>query len=318
MRGAMARLGPVLSHMMKHDGLATRTELVEHGVPESTINRWVRDGVLTRVHPGCYRLPGLPWDFTAKTRASTMIAGPACGAGFRTAAALWNLDGARATIIELIGPRRAIKPHDFYYRHRSVDLLPGEVTSIDGVAVTSVARTLLDVGRFVDDERLGRMVDDAHRRDLVTHDELAARFLEISRRGRPGAARLRRVLAVRTDQIGPQATTFERMFERLVETASLPKPVRQFHIHVDGRNYYVDHAWPEFGVGSECDSMLVHSTPEQLAADLERQNRILGTGLVLKRFTYRDVRDRPNYVIAQLRHALGRMTGEPVRARRHE
>lgn len=59
--------------------------------------------------------------------------------------------------------------------------------------------------------------------------------------------------------------------------------------------------------------MLAHSSPEQLAADLERQNRIItSTNLVALRFTYRDVHERPRYVVDRLSTVLPR-SGQAAR-----
>lgn len=142
----------------------------------------------------------------------------------------------------------------------------------------------------------------------MTEFELATRFLELARRGRPGVAKMRRCLAVRTDLVGPKATTFEQDFERIIARAGFPKPQRQYDVSIGKHSYQLDHAWPELGCWAECDSMLAHSSPEQLASDLERQNRIIAaTQLVPMRFTYRDVHDRPDYVIDRLAQVLPRI-----------
>lgn len=98
------------------------------------------------------------------------------------------------------------------------------------------------------------------------------------RSGKEGIAKLRAVLGTRLDG-ARDLNDYER---------------------AAGRTVFVDFAWPALGLLVECDSMLAHSTPEQLQSDLNRQNELVAAGWRVLRFTYWDVRDRPKYVIKTL------------------
>ncbi len=143
---------------------------------------------------------------------------------------------------------------------------------------------------------------------LVTEEQLALRALELGKQGRPGGTTLRACLATRGSLLDQGTNTFERDFDGIRLRGGFPQPVRQLKVVCDnGRTFYLDFAWPEFGCWGECGSMLAHSTQENLAADLERQNLIIeATGWDPVRVTYRDVRDRPDYVDRRLAARLPR------------
>lgn len=49
-----------------------------------------------------------------------------------------------------------------------------------------------------------------------------------------------------------------------------------------------------------------HLTPDRLERDRERQNRLVAAGWVVLCFTWRDLTQRPDYVVAILRAMLAR------------
>lgn len=61
---------------------------------------------------------------------------------------------------------------------------------------------------------------------------------------------------------------------------------------------------PEFGFGIECDSTEWHTLPYQIERDLNRQNRILGSGFHLLRYSSAALRREPDRVIAEILETL--------------
>ena len=86
-----------------------------------------------------------------------------------------------------------------------------------GIPVTSVARTLVDLGHLLDDESLERVVREAQFRGLW--NETAIRDA-LSRRSSP------RVRAYLGD-IAPTQTTLEDRFLRLCDRHGIPRPLTQ-------------------------------------------------------------------------------------------
>jgi hypothetical protein len=94
----------------------------------------------------------------------------------------------------------------------------------------------------------------------------------------------------------PQSV-LERAFLDLLATAGLPVPICQYPVaRADGKRAYLDFAYPDRGLAIEVDGSDAHATPAQRASDHERANQLPKWRFV--RFTYEDVNDRPEYVVA--------------------
>jgi hypothetical protein len=71
-------------------------------------------------------------------------------------------------------PRREADLPDGVVAHYGPPLHPDDMTIVDGIPVTSVARTLIDLGEVVDQEELRDCFIRARERGLLDLDELAA------------------------------------------------------------------------------------------------------------------------------------------------
>jgi len=94
--------------------------------------------------------------------------------------------------------------------HRARDLDPDEVTTVQGVPVTTPARTLLDLGECLGLRELEQALARAERNCLVTRDEVRAMVRRHPQHR--GARLLRRLLGVE----GPSAYTRSRAEELLL------------------------------------------------------------------------------------------------------
>ncbi len=300
------RLAAVTRSVRHRSGFISAADLADYGFGRSAVSELVSRQLIERVAPGWYRSAALPWTYDDRVRQTALLGGDGCALAATTALHWMNV-GARPERIVVISERSRRPSVAGRQLLRSTDLLPSDAITYRGVTTTTPARSLIDAARMVSVDQLHRLISAAVENTPMTESELAVRFLELARRGRPGVVRMRQCLAVRTDLVGPKATTFEQDFERIIIRGGFPTPLRQHRVRCDGKTYQLDHAWPEFGCWAECDSMLAHGTAEQLASDLERQNRIIAaTTLVPMRFTYRDVHDRPGYVIERLAQFLPR------------
>jgi hypothetical protein len=72
-------------------------------------------------------------------------------------------------------------------------LHPDDVTVVDGIPVTSVARTLIDLAEVMDEEELRRCFSVARRKGLLDLEELAAARSRVE--WRPSLAMLDKVVA---------------------------------------------------------------------------------------------------------------------------
>ncbi len=300
----LQRFDVVRSVAARSGGFITTSELRGLGVPTATTTRWCRAGLLTRWHRGVYKTGSDSFGFESAVHLAHKLMTDDQAVGGRSALVLWDLPGASRGRVQVVGPvgRTSTSPHIKTTQYR--DLRAADITRLNGLPVTTALRSVIDAPRFCKTGTIGAQLTDGVARGLFSYDEAAHRVAELSCPGKAGLAKLRAVLTTRIESEDVSLNSYERAAAQLFHNAGLPKPEAQYQVHCDGRTYYVDFAWPEQRLFVECDSMLAHSTPEQLQSDLRRQNDLLGLGWGLLRFTYWDIIDRPDGVVAALERRL--------------
>lgn len=291
-------------------GLLTHRQLLQLGLPSSTIWRWADEGRLARRSDSVYATPGTPDDWRVGALVAVLSSGPLARLSHRAGAALWSDGRIPGRTIEVVVPKGSHRPHGPWRVHETRRFGAADAAMVGPIPVTSIERTLIDVGRYWSPERVGRLLDDAVTRRLTTYEAFAARVAALRRRGQPGIAVARLVLA---DRDVFEGTPFEQRMRRLLRSTDLPEAAREHRVTVDGKDYFVDFAFPEAALGIECDSSAWHTQPHQFEYDLRRQNDILGTGMLLLRYTSRRLREDPESVlgevIAQYRRRTNRSGG---------
>ena len=194
--------------------------------------------------------------------------------------------------------------HDYVtHRTRRFDTLP--TLTIDSIRVTTLARTLVDLGAVVDDDVVEQALDDALRRGTNMR-WITETLRDAARTGPTGVDALQRVLA-RPDRVGRIPDShFERLVERIARSAGIPAPVRQHPVIVDGRLIArIDVAWPEHLVGLEADSEMWHSGPRRGRVARARHNRLTSWGWEMIYASWQDTED-PTELIGHLRRLFAR------------
>jgi very-short-patch-repair endonuclease len=232
-----------------------------------------------------------------------MAAVPACGPravlSNGSAAAFWEI-GAEGRCIEVSVPAASARRRSGIIVHRRV-LRPAELTTRHGIPVTTPECTLIDIAPRLSRAQLEAAVNEADKRSLTNPDRLRALLLPSL--GRPGVARLRRVLDRRTFVLTD--SELERRFLPLARAASLPAP--QTGRRVSG--FKVDFYWPDLGLVVETDGLRYHRTPAEQARDRVRDQAHTAAGFTCLRFTHAQVRFEPDHVIATLGAVRRRLTG---------
>ena len=286
----MWREGFLRSLAERQHGLVTRPQLVEAGVTDNDLVRRVNRQRLDRIHPGVYYLDSTPATWRTEVLAAVMAAGPGALASHRTAAVLWEFDAIYGRMIEVTVPFNEEPRPLGVILHRTRRPNPG--TIVDGIPVTAPEKSLIDIAPFVPERTLQKAARSAIRQGLTTAEKLDAATGVHGGRGVAGTRKYRRVVAfVADDQSGSVA---EIDLKHIVMEAPLPRPVQQLQIRLpDGSNAYPDFSWPERMRIVEADGFDSHGTPEQLEHDLRRQNQLMDLGWAIRRFTARDIRERP-------------------------
>lgn len=270
----------------------TTAQLIAAGLTERAIARRVERGWLHRLHHGVYSVgtPDLPRE--GRWLAAVFAAGPGAVLSHRDAAALWALLPSSRTRIEVTAPKRR-RPRDAIEIH--VARLPAdEITVVDGIPVTTVARTIFDIAAVEPPRRVERAADTAERRGLAGLLSVADLLARHPRR--PGAGTLRELAFDAT----VTRSAFEEAFRTFLARHGLPRP--QMNAWVAGCE--VDAYWPHARLVVELDGYEFHRTRGSFEADRLRDRALLLAGIRVVRITWRQLSRAPQRVAADLRALL--------------
>jgi very-short-patch-repair endonuclease len=177
-----------------------------------------------------------------------------------------------------------------------------ERTAVDGIPVTGLSRTLLDLAAVLDRQQLERALNEAEVLRLTDSVSLPVLLKRYPRRR--GAATLRAILADDAALNGPTHNAFEDAFAALIERHGLPRPRFNADLVVRDRHFNVDCLWRDAGLIVELDGGAVHRTARAFEADRERDRVLAAEGWQVLRVTWRQLRDAPEAVAEDLRRAL--------------
>jgi very-short-patch-repair endonuclease len=188
---------------------------------------------------------------------------------------------------------------------RVSDLPQSDIATIRGwPPVTTVVRTLRDLGTILGIDEVERALESALRRRLVSVTEVSA--IAGHAGGRRGVPVLRRVLSRRPADAPATESDVETRFLQLCRRGGIDEPVRQYPQLVGGQRVRFDFAWPRPRIAAEIDGAATHAG-DALGPDLRRQNRIVLGAWIVIRFTWEDVVRYPDYTLSVVRdaHRLG-------------
>jgi Protein of unknown function (DUF559) len=236
--------------------------------------------------------------------AAVLACGPGAALSHRSAAALLGLRPDNRPVTDVTTPRRG-RHLKRVIRHVSKTLGPRDVTVIDGIPCTSVARTLLDIAEEINWQGLRRACNQAEILRIFDKrqiDDVLARA-----DGRRGAPMLSEILA--KGRIGEAITRneLEETFLSLCESAGVPAPLVNQWIPLDGGSVEADFLWPNHRLVAETDGGGTHDTPTAFEEDRRRDQRLMREGYRVVRFTRlqvtRDSKDVARTLLALLESA---------------
>ena len=187
--------------------------------------------------------------------------------------------------------------------HRTRDLVDGHTTVIEGLPITTIPRTVVDLSAKLHPRHLAAIVDDLVASKRLDLDELTCLAASIARRGKTGSTTLRCLIDERGDGEIAIASRLERRGLAVLLDAGLPHPVLE-HPAPWSESQRIDAAYPEEKVGIEWDSMRWHTQVAAFQRDRVRDRLALLKGWRVFRFTWHDVTERPSDVVATIRAAL--------------
>ncbi|MCU1370112.1 MAG: hypothetical protein JWO77_1306 [Ilumatobacteraceae bacterium] len=288
-------------------GLITRSDLEAIGVTRNQRARLLRDGTLAPIGRRTFALGGAPPDRLRPALAACLDTGGALS--HRSSVALHGVPGVAAPRKPDVLVVRTGTPNesDLATLHSTTWLPADDLTVVDGIPCTSVARSIFNLASLVpvvSVEQVVGAVEAAIQLGKASEPWLWWRLEKLRCRGRNGVAVLESVLVSRS---GGRVTEswLEREFLSLVESNGVPVPVCQRRIRARGAFVArVDFLYEALGIVVEVTGAVGHSTREQRAADATRRNRLGTLGLLVLEFTYEQVVGAPGEVVAALWEAI--------------
>ena len=283
-------------------GVFARHQAAATGLSEYAMSRRRMSGRWQELFPGVYRVPGTTPTGRQRAMAAVLWAGPRAAVSHTTAARLLRLDEVRSDGLHVtVPPNLGLRTGDVVL-HRSADLPRGDFVVVDGIRCTAATRTVIDCAAVLGDEELEAAFEQARRMGLTSPAALARRADEVCRRGRPGATRLRRLLAAQTPGSSALESRLEVKLARLLRRSALPAPQRQYPV---GR-FRLDFAWPAERIACECDGFEHHGSRLDWKRDRSRLGIIEAAGWRVVQVTWSDVCDEPERTLDRVQLALRR------------
>jgi hypothetical protein len=227
-----------------------------------------------------------------------------------TASRLHRLEGIprerRHEPIELTAPlgRRLRAPGLLV--HRTGRLEPADRSEIDGIPVTSMARTLLDLSAMLDERHLSIALDSVLARHRGAGLGTFRRTLERLRsQGRTGACALKRLLEERASGIVHLDSALERRFSVALQQAGLPRPAEHYDVVEGGRHVAeLDFAYPRERLGIELNGASIHRRHSVWQRDQQRLSDLAAVGWRVLHVTWSQLEMNEAAVMDSVRRAL--------------
>jgi hypothetical protein len=241
--------------------------------------------------------------------AAVLACGPGAILSHRAAAALWGIRGGSRIEVTLPRGRR---PRKRIHQHWA-NLPADETTPHDRIPTTTVPRTLLDLSAVVQRDELRSAVRQAEQLRLTDRLWLGDLIQRYPRK--PGTPILKAVVQEAQRVLSIVRSELEERFQAFLLDAGLPLPTT--NALIEGME--VDCVWPAERLIVELDGRGVHDTTDSFEQDRARDRRLEAAGWRVVRVTWRQLRDAPAELEADLRALLGlsprrRRRSRPTRA----
>ncbi|WP_319437027.1 type IV toxin-antitoxin system AbiEi family antitoxin domain-containing protein [Mycobacterium sp. RTGN5] len=278
--------------LRRHDGVITLAQANDAGLTEQAVRRRARAGHWRRCSAGVYFVADREFTHSARVRAAVWSYGhSACASGL---AAAWWLELTRFApdVVEVTVPRDSHgRCHDGS-RVRRRNLSDLDIVERRGLRVTALPLTAIEAA-----VRRGggpKLMDEALQRHTELRHLWAAHLRNTGRYGSPGA---RRLLQAADDGTKSQA---ERLFTRLLATSG----ISGWKANQQVIGYEVDVLFRAAKVVVEVDGFAFHTDPEAFERDRRKQNALVLAGYQVLRFTWLDLTEYPERVLALVQRAI--------------
>jgi hypothetical protein len=283
----------------RQHGVVSRQQLLAIGLGRRAIEERLARGRLHPIHRGVYAVGHLALTTEGRWMAAVLACGPGAVLSHRTAGQLWGLVPRSGAAPEVTRPRKFSGRPGIRAHHAR--LAADEVEIVAGIPVTSVHRTIFDLAGMQSRRRVERAMREAEVRGLTDRLSIPD-LLERHPRAR-GNATIRELMAAK-DPSGVTRSDFEERFVAFLDDHGFPRPALNAPLAMRGRFFEIDYLWRDQRLAVELDGRAAHGTAKAFESDRERDRILQAEGWRTARITWRQLRDAPRAVAADLRRLL--------------
>ncbi len=279
--------------LKSHDGVITLAQAREAGLGHAAVQRRVRSGRWIRCFRGVYFADDRAYTDAARIRAAVWSYGPHATASGLAAAWWHGLTQFAPDKVEVTIPRNSNGRPRSGCRPRRRDLRSTDTVEVRGLRVTNLPLTVVEAAA----RRGGgaKLMDSALQKRIV---ELPALWrAHLRHTGRYGSPRARMLLHAAD---GGARSVAERILHKLLTDAGITGWKANFRVS----GYRVDVAFPIEKVAIEVDGFAFHSGADEFQIDRTRQNDIVTLKWQVLRFTWLDLVESPERVLATILAAI--------------
>ncbi len=273
----------------QHGVVSIRQLLGPLGYSRASISRAAAAGLLHRLHQGVYAVGHTNLTHRGRCLAAVLASGPDALLSHRSAGWLWGIWRPPPAPYEVTTPIPR-RPKPALIVHYARGLTVEDRFIVDGIPLTGVPRTLLDLAASVRARQLDRSLERSE--ELGLFDLGVVEALLGRTAGHPGQGRLRRALAVYREPSFTRSGV-ERRFLDLLREAGLPRPSTGFNV----RGHELDFYWPKEGLAVEIDTFGTHGTHAAFERDRVRDGQLRLAGIVVERVTDLQLERDPRGVV---------------------
>ena len=278
-------------------GVASMAELRAAGIGRGAVENRLKTGRLFAKYRGMYAVGRPDLTVWGERRAIVLACGEDAVLSHRSAAGAWGLrpDGGRLWDVTVPEKRR---PRGQVRLHRS-PVPAAERAELEGIPVTSVPRTLLDLSALIERHQLRRAIERAVDLELFNLPDVEAVLR--AHPGRRGSPALRALLAdFAAHGETHTRSDLEALFLHICIDHGLPRP----RINATNSGREVDATWPGRDLLVEIDSWTHHRHRQAFTTDRAKDRAALRDGRRTARFTGDELERDPGAVAAELRALL--------------
>lgn len=291
----------LFAHAARNRGVVTTACARSLGISADTLHRRVRREGWVQLFRGAYLVPGAEDTHEARCHAAILLLGERSAVSHDSALYLHALVSPPPLVHAVVPAARQARNRDGLVVHRSRLLTTADVTRVDNLPVTTVARSLRDVAAIRATGRLLDLATVAEQRRLTQLDDLA--FQAERRIPARGGQRYREAVLVRTTDRSDSGLERDTR-AGLLQHGLVPHPTT-FPVRCpDGRVIHLDIAFAPAWAAIECDGRGFHSDPRAFEVDRLRWRLVQRVGRRLTWVTRKRLDEDLAGIVEEVRHLV--------------